>query len=77
MTQVLPGGIPGVATHSGWVEFGLAFGIPMLGLIFFCFIPNLFGDCSPPLSSANERIGFCSINYLFIPCRGGHYSAWH
>jgi len=26
--------IPGIATHSGWVELGLAFGIPMLGLIF-------------------------------------------
>ena len=25
---------PGIATHSGWVELGLAFGIPMLGLIF-------------------------------------------
>lgn len=24
----------GIATHSGWVELGLAFGIPMLGLIF-------------------------------------------
>lgn len=26
--------ISGIATHSGWVELGLAFGIPMLGLIF-------------------------------------------
>ena len=25
---------PGIATHSGWVELGLAFGVPMLGLIF-------------------------------------------
>jgi hypothetical protein len=25
---------PGIATHSGWIELGLAFGIPMLGLIF-------------------------------------------
>ncbi len=25
---------PGIATHSGWVELGLAFGIPMVGLIF-------------------------------------------
>lgn len=25
---------PGIATHSGWVELGLAFGIPILGLIF-------------------------------------------
>lgn len=24
---------PGVATHSGWVELGLAFGLPMLGLL--------------------------------------------
>ncbi len=28
------GEIPGITTHSGWVELGLAFGIPMLGLIF-------------------------------------------
>ena len=27
-------GKPGIATHSGWVELGLAFGIPMLTLIF-------------------------------------------
>ena len=27
-------GIPGIATHSGWVELGLAFGVPMLNLIF-------------------------------------------
>lgn len=25
---------PEIATHSGWVELGLAFGVPMLGLIF-------------------------------------------
>ncbi len=28
------GEISGIATHSGWVELGLALGIPMLGLIF-------------------------------------------
>ena len=27
-------GIPGIATHSGWVELGLAFGLPMLSLVF-------------------------------------------
>ncbi len=26
--------VSGIATHSGWVELGLAFGLPMLGLIF-------------------------------------------
>ena len=26
--------LPGIATHSGWVELGLAFGAPILGLIF-------------------------------------------
>jgi hypothetical protein len=26
--------VNGIATHSGWVELGLAFGIPILGLIF-------------------------------------------
>ena len=32
--MVVSSSIPGIATHSGWVELGLAFGIPMLGLIF-------------------------------------------
>jgi hypothetical protein len=27
-------GIPGIATHSGWVELGLAFGVPILSLVF-------------------------------------------
>ena len=31
----LGSGMPGIATHSGWVELGLAFGLPMLSLIFF------------------------------------------
>jgi hypothetical protein len=30
----LGSGMPGIATHSGWVELGLAFGLPMLSLIF-------------------------------------------
>lgn len=29
---------PGIATHSGWVELGLAFGIPILGLIFLALM---------------------------------------
>ncbi len=29
---------PGIATHSGWVELGLAFGIPMLGSIFIVLL---------------------------------------
>jgi O-antigen ligase len=29
---------PMIATHSGWVELGLAFGIPILVLIFAIFI---------------------------------------
>ncbi len=32
--MVASSNIPGIATHSGWVELGLAFGIPILGLIF-------------------------------------------
>jgi hypothetical protein len=30
----LDSGMSGIATHSGWVELGLAFGLPMLSLIF-------------------------------------------
>ena len=32
--MVVSSSIPGIATHSGWVELGLAFGIPVLVLIF-------------------------------------------
>ena len=32
--MVVSSSIPGIATHSGWVELGLAFGIPFLALIF-------------------------------------------
>jgi hypothetical protein len=32
--MVVSPSFPGIATHSGWVELGLAFGIPILGLIF-------------------------------------------
>jgi hypothetical protein len=32
--MVVSSNIPGIATHSGWVELGLAFGIPVLVLIF-------------------------------------------
>ena len=32
--MILDTNIPSIATHSGWVELGLAFGIPILGLIF-------------------------------------------
>lgn len=34
LKMVVSSSIPGIATHSGWVELGLAFGIPILGLIF-------------------------------------------
>ena len=29
---------PGLATHSGWVELGLAFGLPMLGLLLLSLV---------------------------------------
>ena len=34
---------PGIATHSGWVELGLAFGIPILGLIFLALLLTFVG----------------------------------
>jgi hypothetical protein len=36
-------GVLGIATHSGWIELGLAFGVPMLALI-FANLCLLFGN---------------------------------
>jgi hypothetical protein len=37
--------VNGIATHSGWVELGLAFGIPILGLI-FCILLLVFVEAA-------------------------------
>jgi hypothetical protein len=36
--MVVSSNIPGIATHSGWVELGLAFGLPILALIFIALL---------------------------------------
>jgi hypothetical protein len=43
--MVVSSNIPGIATHSGWVELGLAFGIPILGLI-FCILLLVFVEAA-------------------------------
>ena len=58
MTQVLPGEIPGVATHSGWIEFGLVFGIPMLGLIFSALFLTFLETARHPYPARMSVLGF-------------------
>lgn len=41
MMEIRPNS-PGIATHSGWVELGLAFGVPMLGFIFTALLLVFF-----------------------------------
>ncbi len=52
------GEIPGIATHSGWVELGLAFGIPMLGLIFSALILTFFEAARHPYPARMTVLGF-------------------
>ena len=61
MTQVLSGGIPGIATHSGWVEFGLAFGIPMLGLIFSALFLTFLENAHHPYPARMSALGFVAL----------------
>jgi hypothetical protein len=48
----------GIATHSGWVELGLAFGIPMLGLIFSALLLTFMQAARHPYSARMTVLGF-------------------
>lgn len=54
-------GMPIIATHSGWVELGLAFGIPLVALIFstivVCFKNAICVDFPVKMTS----LGFCVL----------------
>jgi hypothetical protein len=52
------GEIPGIATHSGWVELGLAFGIPMLGLIFSALFLTFMEAARHPYPARMTVLGF-------------------
>ncbi len=52
------GEIPGIATHSGWVELGLAFGIPLLGLIFSALLLTFLEAARQPYPAKMTVLGF-------------------
>jgi hypothetical protein len=52
------GEIPGIATHSGWVELGLAFGIPILGLIFSALFLTFMETARQPYPAKMTVLGF-------------------
>ncbi len=52
------GEIPGIATHSGWVELGLAFGIPILGLIFSALFLTFMEAARQPYPAKMTVLGF-------------------
>jgi hypothetical protein len=49
---------PGIATHSGWVELGLAFGIPMLGFIFTALLLVFFQAARHTYPARMTVLGF-------------------
>lgn len=54
-------GIPGIATHSGWVELGLAFGIPMVALIFATLILTFVNAIHQDFPAKMTVLGFCIL----------------
>ncbi len=57
--KMLSGGNPhGIATHSGWVELGLAFGIPILGLIFSTLLLTFIEATRHPHPARMTVMGF-------------------
>jgi hypothetical protein len=52
------GEIPGIATHSGWVELGLAFGIPVLFLIFSTLFLIFLEAARQPYPAKMTILGF-------------------
>lgn len=57
-------GKPGIATHSGWVELGLAFGIPILALIFSALIASFVNAIRKDFSAKMTSLGFCTLIFL-------------
>ncbi len=60
------GGIPNIATHSGWVDLGLAFGIPMLSLIFSTLLLIFTQAARNPCPARMTVLGFVVlITFLY------------
>jgi len=52
---------PRLATHSGWVELGLAFGIPMLTLIFSALLVTFFVAACRPYPAQMTVLGIVVV----------------
>ena len=60
------GEIPNIATHSGWVDLGLAFGIPMLSLIFSTLLLIFTQAVRNPYPARMTVLGFVVlITFLY------------
>ena len=59
--MVASSSIPGIATHSGWVELGLAFGMPMLGLIFSILLLTFIEAARHAYSARMTVLGFAVL----------------
>jgi len=51
----------GIATHSGWVELGLAYGVPMLGLIFTVLLIVFIQAALYPYPARMTVLGFVVV----------------
>ena len=60
---------PGLATHSGWVELGLAFGVPMLGFLLLSLVIT-FGNAIRGSHPAKMTTLGLSILVLFLYATG-------
>lgn len=63
----MPGGhsISAIATHSGWVELGLSFGLPILVLIFGSLLLSLMNALSGAYPAKMTILGICILTLCF------------
>lgn len=54
-------GASGIATHSGWVELGLAFGVPLLTLIFGALLLSLVNAIRGAYPAKMTILGLCIL----------------
>jgi hypothetical protein len=60
---------PGIATHSGWVELGLAFGLPMLGLLLLSLVITFVNAVRGEYSAKMTVLGLVML-ILFLYTTG-------
>ena len=59
--------VPGISTHSGWVEIGLAFGLPMLGLMFAILLTTFINAVRGAYPAKMTTLGFIVVlSFLYL-----------